>query len=182
MNFNYPHTIENCVGEKIIFKSVVKENQVEKVIVEAYCDPGCGPVMHTHLLQDESLTVVSGKMGYQILGEEPKYLQQGETAIFKRGTPHKFWAEGPDQLKCNGWISPVDNIVFYLSSLYAAQNKSGKGQPETFDGAYLMTRYSNEYDIPDIPSFVKKAIIPLTYIIGKLSGKYKHFKTAPAPL
>jgi len=177
-----PHTIENCVGEKINFLSIETNQSDDKVLLEAFCNPGCGPIMHTHLRQDECLTVTSGKMGYQIPGQEPKFLIKGETALFKRGTPHKFWAEGKETLKLSGWISPVDNVIFYLSALYAAQNKSGKGQPETFDGAYLMTRYTAEYDIPEIPQFVKNIIMPFTCFIGSLLGKYKHFRNAPLPL
>ena len=72
--------------------------------------------------------------------------------------------------------------MFFLSALYDAQKRSGKGQPETFDGAYLMTRYASEYDIPVIPKFVKKVIMPMTYSIGKVLGKYKKFKDAPESL
>ncbi|MCB0853860.1 MAG: hypothetical protein KDD63_16660, partial [Bacteroidetes bacterium] len=43
-------------------------------------------------------------------------------------------------------------------------------------------RYKSEYDIPEIPGFVKKVIIPITYHIGNLLGKYKHFKGAPEPV
>ena len=179
---NYPHTIENCVGEKIIFQHIEKTEKGDKVILKAFCDPGCGPTMHTHFKQDESLTVLSGKMGYQVLGEASKIAEEGETVIFRRGTPHKFWAEGDTQLQCTGWIEPVHSVVFFLSALYEAQNKSGKGQPETFDGAYLMSRYASEYDLPEIPAFVKKTIIPITYIAGQVLGKYTHFNGAPAPL
>ena len=182
MNFNYPHTIQNCVGEKISFHSIETNHNEDKVLLEAFCDPGCGPIMHTHLRQDESLTVVSGKMGYQVLGQEPKLLKQGETALFRRGTPHKFWAEGSERLQLSGWIAPVENVVFYLNALYAAQNKSGNGQPGAFDGAYLMTQYAKEYDIPEIPGFVKKIIMPFTCFLGKLFGRYEHFRDAPAPL
>ena len=182
MNITYPHTIENCIGEKLIFTSLQKEPDGDKVLVENYVVPGSGPVMHTHWLQDESLTVVSGRLGYQILGEAKKYASVGETVLFKKGTPHKFWNDGPTELHCQGWIKPANTIVFFLSSVYAAQNKSGKGEPEKFDAAYLMKRYSSEYDLPEIPIFVKKIIIPITYVIGKLLGKYKHFKNAPDPV
>lgn len=182
MKISFPHTIENCVGEKIVFQSVTSESMGDKVVLDAYCKPGCGPTMHTHFKQDESLTVVSGKMGYQIPGEDPKYALPGETVLFERNTPHKFWAEGAEELHCKGWIQPANTVVFYLSALYNAQNKSGKAEPETFDGAYLMTRYNKEYDVPEIPTFVKKAIIPLTYRIGRLLGKYKHFEGAPEPM
>jgi quercetin dioxygenase-like cupin family protein len=182
MKITYPHTIENCVGEKIVFKSIQKERDGDRLLVENFVTPGNGPLMHTHLVQDECLTVVSGKLAYEIEGEPVQYANEGETVLFKRGTPHRFWNDGIEILHCEGWIKPANTIVFFLSSIYAAQNKSGKAQPEQFDGAYLMTRYSKEYDLPEIPKFVKKVVVPITYYTGWLLGKYKHFKNAPAPV
>jgi quercetin dioxygenase-like cupin family protein len=182
MKISYPHTIKNCTGEKIIFKEVQKEPDGDRVLVENFVSPGHGPLMHTHFLQDESLTVVNGRIGYQIMGEPEQYAGEGATVLFKRGVPHRFWNDGQDELHCTGWIKPANTIVFYLSAIYAAQNKSGKSQPETFDSAYLLTRYSKEYDLPEIPKLVKKIILPITYTIGKLFGKYKHFENAPEPL
>jgi mannose-6-phosphate isomerase-like protein (cupin superfamily) len=182
MKISYPHVIENCVGEKLIFHSVQKEPDGDKVIVENFVSPGHGPLMHTHFLQDEALTVVKGKIGYQILGQKEEFAGEGDTIVFKRGTPHRFWNAGEDILNCKGWVQPANTIVFFLSAIYAAQNKSGKAQPETFDGAYLMTRYAKEYDLPEIPKIIKKTVIPLTYQLGRILGKYKHFKDAPAPI
>ena len=182
MTYHFPHTIENSIGEKIIFKSVESSAGGDKVIVESFCKPGGGPPMHTHFKQDECITVISGKMGYQISGKEPKIATAGETVLFKRGIPHKFWVVGEDSLHCKGYVQPVNTVIFYLSALFSAQNKSGKGKPETFDGAYLLTKYASEYDIVEIPLFVKKFILPITCFIGGLLGKYKHFKDAPPPV
>jgi len=93
-----------------------------------------------------------------------------------------FGNAGDEILNCKGWIKPANTIVFFLSALYAAQNKSGKAQPEAFDAAYLMTRYAKEYDLPEIAGFVKKIILPLTYPIGRMLGKYKKFEDAPEPV
>ncbi len=182
MNQKLPHTIQNCVGEELTFQSIVSAGDEKRILVHASCKPGAGPAMHVHFRQDESLTVRKGKMGYQILGEAPKVCEVGETILFPRGTPHKFWAADGIDLEMEGWIQPVENIVFYLSAIYAAQNASGKAQPEAFDGAYLATRYKSEYDVPEIPAFVKRVIFPITIFIGKLLGKYKKFKDAPEPL
>ncbi|MFC5409408.1 cupin domain-containing protein [Larkinella bovis] len=182
MNIHYPHTIQNTHGETLTFLAVEKGPLGDKVLVESQVTPGSGPPMHTHLRQEEELTVVSGKMAYQILGQEPQYAFPGERVLFKRGVAHKFWNAGDEMLICKGWVAPANSIVYYLSAIYAAQNKSGKQQPEAFDGAYLMTRYATEYEMPELPFLVKKAIIPLTYFIGRLLGKYKHFTDAPAPL
>jgi len=182
MNYNLPHTIKNSIGETLIFKELVKEPDGEKLLVENYVTPKSGPPMHTHFLQDESLTVVQGQIGYQVQGKEPQYAGVGETILFKRGVPHRFWNAGKEVLHCSGWVKPANTIVFYLTSIYEAQNKSGTARPEMFDGAYLLTRYASEYEMAEIPKLVKKLIIPATYYIGRLLGKYKHFKEAPEPV
>lgn len=182
MKITYPHTIQNSLGEKLTFISVEHEPNGDKLLVENLVQPGSGPPMHTHLRQDESLTVVSGKMGYQVLGEEPQYAQPGDSITFSRGTPHRFWNAGDDPLICKGWVQPANTLAFFLTSIYAAQTKSGKDQPEAFDAAYLLTRYASEYDMPEIPAFVRKVVMPMTYQIGRFLGKYKHFADAPTPL
>lgn len=45
-----------------------------------------------------------------------------------------------------------------------------------------MTRYKSEFDMPEIPTFVKKVIFPVTLFFGKLSGKHKKFEKAPEPV
>src|SRR4051812_2294335 len=62
MNITYPHIIENCIGEKLIFQELQKESDGDRLLVENYVAPGSGPVMHTHWLQDESLTVINGDL------------------------------------------------------------------------------------------------------------------------
>ena len=116
------------------------------------------------------------------MGEEERFAEPGEEVLFKRGVPHRFWNAGEEVLNCVGWVNPPNTLAFFLKSLYAAIDKGTGGRPENFDSAYLMTRYKSEYDIPEIPSFVKKIIIPITYFIGKLLGKYKHFENAPEPV
>ena len=117
-------------------------------------------------MQEEALTVLFGNMAFQILGQEPKHASAGETVVFRRGTPHKFWAVGNKDLHMKGWIQPANSIVFYLCSVFAAQVKSGKEEPETFDGACLLTKYASEYDLAEMPWFVKKVILPITYLAG----------------
>jgi quercetin dioxygenase-like cupin family protein len=179
MNIRYPHTIQNNMGEKLTFIRIEQDANGEKLIVENETPPGVGPVMHTHFLQDEILTVVEGKIGYQIEGQEPRFAEVGETLIFKRGTPHRFWNAGDETLRCTGYIQPAHNVVYFLSSLFAAQNKTGSERPEIFDGAYLLTRYRSEFDLSGMPGFVKKVVLPVTVAAGKLMNKYGHFADAP---
>jgi quercetin dioxygenase-like cupin family protein len=182
MQYQLPHTIKNCMGETLIFKELIQEADGDKLMVENFVTPNSGPPMHTHFLQEEALTVVEGRIGYQVKGQQPQYAGVGETVVFKPGVPHRFWNAGNEILHCTGWVKPANTIVFFLSAVYAAQNKTGSERPEKFDGAYLLKRYASEYDMVEIPPFVKKVIIPVTYYIGLLLGKYKHFRNAPEPV
>lgn len=177
-----PHTITNGLGEQLTFVRLQPEPDGDRLIVENAVAPGHGPLMHIHWLQDEALTVVDGLLAYQILGQPTRYVHEGETVVFKRGVPHRFWNAGHDTLRCQGWVKPANTLVFFLSAIYDAQVKSGSAQPERFDAAYLMMRYAREYDMPTIPGFVKRVIIPATYRVGKLLGKYRKFAGAPEPV
>ena len=182
MKITYPHTIENCIGEKLVFQQRQQEPDGDRLLVENYVRPGSGPVMHTHHLQDESLTVVEGTIGYQVQGEEEKFAGPGETVFFKRGVAHRFWNAGSDTLHCKGWVKPANTIEYFLTALYEAQNKTGSANPEAFDAAFLLTRYHKEYELNELPLFVKKAVIPATYLLGQFIGKYKKFEDAPKPV
>ena len=178
MQHSFPISIETKYGERINFLRM----EGDKLLLEGFCTPMAGPGFHTHLRQDEGVTVVSGKIGYQILGEEPRYGGPGDSVTFKRGVPHRFWNAGDDELHITGWISPAENVVFFLTTLYDALNRGEDKRPELFDGAYLTCRYRREYDAPEIPGFVKKVVMPVAYFIGNLRGKYRKFESAPQPL
>ena len=178
MQHPFPFSIETKYGERINFLRM----EGGKLLLEGFCTPMAGPGFHTHLRQDEGVTVVSGKIGYQILGEEPRYGGPGDSVTFKRGVPHRFWNAGDDELHITGWISPAENVVFFLTTLYDALNRGEDKRPELFDGAYLTCRYRREYDAPEIPGFVKKVVMPVAYFIGNLRGKYRKFESAPQPL
>ena len=70
---DYPTKIENGAGEVLIFERVVPSPDGNCLEVRNEVQPGTGPPMHVHFKPEEDLTVVAGKMGYQILGEEPKF-------------------------------------------------------------------------------------------------------------
>ena len=180
--FAYPHAITNFTGEELIFQELVDEDGIQKVIITNRIHSGAGPVFHVHFKQDECLTVVRGKMGYQIDGEEEQFLEPGQSVLFVKGQMHRFWNAGKDLLECKGWVKPAHSLDYFLTALYASMDKAGKVEGDLFDNAYLVYRYRSEYDVKVIPGFVKNIIFPIIVSIGRLLGKYHHFKHAPAPV
>ena len=182
MTIELPMTIDDGHGSVITFKEIVQEPDGDKVIFEGRVQPGCGPEMHIHYLQDEGFHVIQGTLAYQQPGQAIGYLRPGESTVLERNIPHKFWNSGDDEMIVEAYVKPAHNIIFYISALYASMKENQTTQPNPFDGAYLMTRYKNEYDFIGLPWFVKKAIIPITYFIGRVLGKYQKYQNAPAPV
>lgn len=146
----YPYTIENGAGEQLTFLGVVRAPNGARVEAEGLAQPGAGPPMHVHHLQEEAMRVVSGRLGYQVLGEEPKFAGPGELAVFAPGVPHRWWNAGVVELCTTGWARPPDNIEFFLGALFASAKANG-GRPSVFDAAFLVTRYRSEYAMLAIP-------------------------------
>lgn len=177
-----PFTIDNGHGESIIFKELIREPDGDKLLLEGRVEPNCGLAMHIHYLQDEHFQVVKGTMSFVTPGTQSANLTKGMSITFLRNQPHKFWNGGEDVLVLDCWIKPANNAVFYLCTLYAATKNQIKPEPNPFDGAFLGTKYQTEYAFPDLPESVKNIIIPITYFVGRLLGKYKKFKNAPKPV
>ncbi len=182
MKTTLPLTIDNGHGEVIIFKEIIHEPDGDRLQIEGHVKPNCGPVMHVHYKQDEHFHVVQGIMAYQTPGNETAKLTPGQSTTFLCNQPHKFWNAGDDELVVSSWVKPANNAIFYLSTLYAATNGQKTPNPNPFDGAYLIMKYKSEYGLLELPNFVRNVIIPITYFIGQILGKYKKFQGAPTPV
>jgi quercetin dioxygenase-like cupin family protein len=86
----YPHIIENGAGERLTFSYRIRDSDGERVVGEAHVAPGAGPPMHVHYLQEEAFTVVQGRLGFQLAGQEARFASAGETIVFRAGEPHRF--------------------------------------------------------------------------------------------
>jgi quercetin dioxygenase-like cupin family protein len=179
MKYTYPHTIENGGGEQLTFLQFIDDGKGGALEIENRVHPGSGPPMHVHHLQDESLTVIQGKIGAQIAGQEPTFHGPGETVTFLRGVAHRFWNAGDEILICKGWCSPAYNLQYFLTEIYRSTKANGGEKPSAFDGAYLQSKYKSEFDLVEIPVFVKKVIFPVILTLGKVVGKHRKFEKGP---
>lgn len=176
-----PHTIATD-GEELTFVAERRDERGSYLEVRNRVAPGKGPPMHVHHRQEEGLTVEKGRIGYQIIGEEPEFAGEGETVVFSAGTPHRFWNAGEEELVCTGTIRPPDNIVYFLTEIYDALNRGSRGRPDPFASAFLLHRYRSEFDLCTLPGIVKKVIFPLYRLVGRVSGRYRRFANAPPPI
>ncbi|MEP6836065.1 MAG: cupin domain-containing protein [Gemmatimonas sp.] len=182
MPYSYPHTIDNGAGERLTFLRRVPGQKGERLEVENTVGPGKGPVMHVHHWQDEALTVLEGRIGYQRFGQKPQFGGPGDTIAFKAGEPHKFWNAGTEPLRCAGHIEPADNLEYFLEKIYESQRSTGSARPNPFDAAFLSRRYRAEFGMLEIPSLVQRVVFPILVAIGGMTGRFKKYADAPAPV
>ena len=127
----YPRMIDNGEGERLTFLGVRTDADARQVLeVENQVQPGSGPPMHAHHLQEESLTVKEGRMGYRIAGGPDRFAGPGETITFAPGQMHRFWNAGDGVLRCSGSVSPPDNLEYFLTEVFASTSaRRGPPQP-----------------------------------------------------
>lgn len=173
----YPRTIDNRHGERLTFLGV----EDGRLLARSHVAPGAGPPMHVHHLQTESMTVEAGRVGVQIAGEPEFFRGPGESMTFPPGVEHRFWNAGDDELVMSGEVYPPHNLEYFLSRVFESTAAHG-GRPGAFDGAYLMTRYVDEFTLTAIPALVRRFVLPVQAFLGRLLGRYGKFSDAPAPI
>lgn len=179
---SYPYSVENGSGETLTFLRLIREPDGDRLEAEIRATPKAGPPMHVHRLQEEAMTVKVGRLGYQVLGEPPRFSGAGESAVFPPGVAHKWWNAGDTELVCTGYIKPADNAEFFLSAIFESMKRSGRGRPGIFDAAFLLTRYQSEFGMLEIPALVQKFLFPIAVVLGDLLGTYEKFDAAPEPV
>ena len=178
----YPYTIDNGHGERLTFTGLTKSPSGDRIEIDGTAQPGAGPPMHVHYRQDESVRVISGRIGYQELGSEAKFGEAGDVVTWPAGVAHKWWNAGTGEVRMTGWCSPPGNVEFYLGAIFASMKQNGGGRPGLFDAAYLAVHYRSEFEMLAVPLFVRRVIVPIVYALGRALGKYRKFERAPAPI
>ena len=178
----YPNTIDNGAGERLTFSEPRSDERGDYQEAANLVSPGSGPPMHVHHLQEESLTVERGTMGWQRPGEEEQIAHSGETVTFAPGEMHRFWNAGEEELLCGGYVRPPDNVEYYLAKVFESMRASGGKRPRLFDAAYLLTRYRSEFGMVDIPRPVQRFVFPVVVAVGRLFGLQRRFAGAPEPV
>jgi hypothetical protein len=178
---NYPYTIDNGHGEQLTFTGITRGPDGDRVEVDGRAQPGAGPPMHVHYLQDEGARVVTGRVGYQVPGQAAVFANPGEIVVWPAGTPHKWWNAGQTELRMTGWCRPPGNVEFFLGALFESARKNG-GRPALVDAAFLVTRYRTEFAMLELPAFVRRVVIPILYVVGRALGMHAKYRDAPEAL
>ena len=168
----------NKNGEILIITKSGKETNGEITEFEGKDEPGIGPPMHVHFIQEEKIVLLKGSMRAKTHDEEFD-VELGKEYIFKAGVPHQFWNTGTEQNHYSGYLKPSCNWEYIIENVYNSANAANDVKPSPFDAAFLLTKYKSEIDLLVIPTPVRKIVFPILFVLGRMLGKYSKFSDAP---
>jgi len=178
---DFPIETNTGTGERLRLLGIQRDDAGEYLRVEGVVEPNVGPPMHVHFFQEERIHVTQGRFGYQVLGEEPRFAGPGEEIVFPAGQVHRFWGAGEGTSTGRGLVRPVGNFPWFITRLHASIRENG-GRPGFFDGAFLTHHFRTEFDMVEIPAFVKRVVFPLAVVLGRVLGRYRKYADAPEPM
>lgn len=161
--FEFVKTTEETGGASSTLKTLVRNG-------------GFKPVLHKHLLQDESFEVISGYLTYMLEGQPPVTIGPGETITLPRGVGHTHYNGGDEDLLMYQTVSPALDFEPFVEALHRhiVNGNMKSGQPPFLQLMVWMNDLQGKTCIADIPVGIQKVLAALLAPVGKLAG-YRAF-------
>ena len=165
--------------DRIIWRKTARDSDGELLSVELFVSPRGGNPLHVHPLQEEYFKAVSGTLGVQV-GDEQRWLREGEEAVVAPGTPHRWWNDSDDEVAhVSAELRPALNSEVYFETLYglAQDGKTGEnGAPNLLQHAVTLTGINRgEIYLASPPVAVQKALLAALAPVGRLLGYRDHY-------
>lgn len=133
---------------------------------------GFTPVLHKHLLQDETFEPISGRLTYIIEGQAPATIGPGEKVTLPRGVGHTHYNGGPEDLLMYQSVSPALDFEPFVEALHYHILKGNikSGQPPFLQLMIWMKELRGKTCVASIPVGVQRALAGLLAPVGKWAG------------
>jgi quercetin dioxygenase-like cupin family protein len=165
--------------DRIIYRKTARDTDGELLRLELFVSPRGGNPMHVHPLQEEYFKAVSGTLGVQV-GDEHRWLREGEEATVPPGTPHRWWNDS-DEEEAHVLVElrPALNSETFFETGYglAADGKTDENNvPNILQQAVTLTGINEgEIYLASPPVAVQKALLAVLAPVGRLLGYKDHY-------
>jgi quercetin dioxygenase-like cupin family protein len=165
--------------DRIVYRKTARDTGGRLLSLELFVSPRGGNPLHVHPLQEEYFKAVSGTLGVQV-GDEQRWLREGEEAVVAPGTPHRWWNDSDDEVAhVSAELRPALNSEVYFETLYglAQDGKTGEnGAPNLLQHAVTLTGINRgEIYLASPPVAVQKALLAALAPVGRLLGYRDHY-------
>ena len=160
-------------GERLTLRRIQTDQGVEELHLNgALPAHRQGPPLHVHFQQDEHGEVISGTLSASADG---KHFQVGAggSADFARGSAHRWWNDGEQELVLRGVATPAVDLDRFLQALFEVVNAGPPGRPPIFYMAHVLHRHRNTQLTLVVPRVLQRVLFPIVVLLGTVLGKYR---------
>lgn len=160
-------------GEVLRLSRAYLEGGEEVIRLRTTSPPrGGGPPPHIHTRENERGTVLAGRLGVVVDGEETVY-EAGDDVMLPAGRKHTWWNAGDEALEWEGIAYPAVDLDRYLQAMFAVVNAGEAGRPPLLYAAHVMHRHRDTQRVAVMPGLVMRILIPALVLFGRLTGRYR---------
>ena len=170
--------LENpATGERLVFRRKTAESGGAVLAFDYFLPAGGSvPLAHVHPRQEERFEILSGRARIRV-GRRLRRATVGESVLVPRGTVHRLWNEGGDELHAVVEFRPALRTEEGFEQLFGLgrDGKLGRrGFPHPLQFAVMAKEYRDEAQFPLLPALVQRALIAPLEVIGARLG-YRAF-------
>ncbi len=160
-------------GERLVLHRARNSRGIEELHLSGTLPAhGEGPPLHIHAFEDEHGQVISGTLSASLDGKTMT-IGPGGSARFPKGSAHRWWNAGDDELVFRGIATPAVDLDRFLHALFEVLNAGDAGWPPFFYLAHVLCRHRKTQTTLVMPRIVQSVMLPIAVLIGTVVGKYR---------
>ncbi len=132
-----------------------------------------GPPYHYHPDQEETFTVIEGRLALKVAGKEFE-LGPGESATAKKNEAHTFWNPTQDVVRFTSEHRPAHGFEGFITSLYDLDydgKTNAEGSPDLLQLMALFKARNGEQFLEAAPQFLQRMGIAVLGRVGLMLGR-----------
>jgi quercetin dioxygenase-like cupin family protein len=160
-------------GERLTIRRIKTDNGVEELrLTGSLPAHRQGPPLHIHFEEDEYVEVVSGTLSALVNGSL-LVKKAGDSGHFKKGSTHRWWNDGDEELVLKGVVAPAVDLDRYLQAMFEVLNAGPPNRPPIFYMAHVLYRHRKTQSALVVPRAVQRILFPVVVLLGTVLGKYR---------
>lgn len=166
------HVIANPFsGERIVILTHGEETGGQLLVFELVLPPGKHvPSRHTHPLQEEQFTILSGTIRFQ-LGWRTVLAKPGDTVTVPRGVAHWFGNPGPTESRARVEVRPAlrtEQLFETTARVEFGEHPSLLSRARQLPNiARMLVTFRREVAVPDLPDWIVHPLLTTVARIGQ---------------
>jgi quercetin dioxygenase-like cupin family protein len=160
-------------GERLVLHRARNNQGVEELHLSGSLPPRQeGPPLHIHTLEDEHGEVLAGTLSI-IAGGNTSVITAGGRGSFPRGSAHRWWNAGTEEVVFRGVATPLADLDRFLQALFEVINAGDGGRPPIFYLAHVLFRHRKTQTALVMPRAIQPFVLRLIVLVGTVLGKYR---------